>query len=341
MKIRKKIIFRADGDSESGLGHLYRSFALVEMLKKKNECIFLTRENSFIDAIPKDYKTDIIEEDVLYSDEPKWISKKYSCDEYIIIADGYKFSSNYQNELKQYGFGLVYIDDFCKEKMYADIVVNHSLNLTVQNYISAEYTMFALGTEYALLRPKFINAAKKVRVIKHVTDIFICFGGSDINDLTNTSLKGVIDIKEINKIHIVLGGAYTHKKIYDTLEKRKEDVSIYKNISEQEMLELMNKCQLAIVPSSTISYEACSLKMLVLGGYYVDNQERIYKSLDSNGLIYSGGDFNKLTAAGFKQKVLEILNDNVANYKKINANQSKMFDGKQKERFNKLIDSIC
>ena len=171
--------------------------------------------------------------------------------------------------------------------------------------------------------------------------MFICFGGADLYDLTNTALEAVIDIKEIQKIHIVLGGAYIHEKIYSTIEKRKEEVFIYKNITEKEMLNLMSKCQLAIVPSSTVSYEACSLKMIILAGYCVDNQEIIYKGLNFNGLIYSGGDFNNLNVDGFKQKVLEILNDSPEKYKKMISNQSKMFDGNQKERFNKLIEHIC
>ena len=63
----------------------------------------------------------------------------------------------------------------------------------------------------------------------------------------------------------------------------------------------MNKCQLAIIPSSTISYEACSVKMLILGGYYVDNQKRINEGLDLNGMIYNVGDFRELKAEDFKQ----------------------------------------
>ena len=338
---KKKILFRADGNSKIGLGHLFRSFALVEMFKDKYECFFLTREESFTDVIPKEYNIDIIQKNVLYSEEPYWISKKYSSDEFIIITDGYQFISSYQKELKEYGFGLVYIDDLGVEKMFADIVINHSLNLNIKDFASAGYTKFALGTEYAVLRPKFIDAAKKRREIKQINEVFICFGGADFYDLTNRALEGVIDIGEINKIHIVLGGAYLHENIFDTLKKRKEDVFIYKSISEQEMLDLMNKCQLAIVPSSTISYEVCSVKMLILGGYYIDNQEKINRGLEFNGLIYNVGELNKLNANDFKQKVIEIINDSEEKYKKIINNQSKMFDGKQKERFNKLIESIC
>ena len=65
--------------------------------------------------------------------------------------------------LETYGFNLVYIDDLGVEKMYADIVINHALNLNINDFDSAEFTKFALGSEYAVMRPKFINAAKKTR----------------------------------------------------------------------------------------------------------------------------------------------------------------------------------
>ena len=72
----KKIIFRADGNSTIGLGHLFRSFALVEMFKDKYEYVFLTRQDSLNDIIPNEYSIDIIPENILYSEEPYWISKR-------------------------------------------------------------------------------------------------------------------------------------------------------------------------------------------------------------------------------------------------------------------------
>ena len=337
----KKILFRADGNSNVGLGHLFRSFALLEMLKDNYDCFLLTRKDSFIDVIPKEYSINIIPENISYLEEPNWIFKKYSHKEFIIIADGYHFKSNYQKQLKQNGFNLVYIDDLGVEKMYADIVVNHALNLNIKDFDSAGFTKFALGSEYAIVRPKFINAAKKVRKIKQIKQVFVCFGGSDFLDFTNKTLEGIIDLEVIDKIHIVIGATYGHQKKLNTFLKRKNNIFVHKNISENRMIDIMNECQLAIVPSSTISYEACSVKMLVLGGYCIDNQKKINEGFDLNGMIYNVGDFNKLDADGFKQKVLEILKDSPENYKKMILNQSKMFDGNQKERFNKLIEHIC
>ena len=337
----KKILFRSDGNSNIGLGHLFRSFALLEMLKDNYDCFLLTKKDSFIDVIPKEYSINIIPENISYLEEPNWISKKYSNEEFIIIADGYHFKSNYQKQLKQNGFNLVYIDDLGIEKMYADIVINHALNLNIKDFDSAGFTKFALGSEYAIVRPKFINAAKKTRKIKQIKEVFVCFGGSDFLDLTNRALEGIIDLEVIDKIHIVIGAAYGHQKNLNLLLKRKNNIFIHKNISENRMIDVMNECQLAIVPSSTISYEAFSVKMLVLGGYYIDNQKKINNGLDLNGMIYNVGDFNKLKPIDFKLKVLEIINDSNTKHNKIIESQANMFDGKQKERFNILIESIC
>ena len=101
--------------------------------------------------------------------------------------------------------------------MYADIVVNHSIGLTINNFNSVKETTFALGPSYAVLRPTFINAAKKARKIKSIDEVFICFGGSDLYDLSNTALEGLIRLKQIKKIHIVLGAGYKHKEIHTTV----------------------------------------------------------------------------------------------------------------------------
>ena len=225
--------------------------------------------------------------------------------------------------------------------MYADIVVNHSIGLTINDFNSVKSTEFALGSSYAVLRQEFINAAKKSRKIKSIEEVFICFGGSDLYDLSNRSLEGLIKLKQIKKIHVVLGAGYKHNEIHRTSQKRKNSVFIYNNICEKEIIMLMNSCQLAIVPSSTICYEACSVKMIILSGYYTDNQININKGLDDNGLIYNVGNFKSLKPSDINEKVKKIIDDNPTNYDKFIKNQASMFDGQQNIRFKNLIKSLC
>ncbi len=87
----KKIIFRADGNSETGLGHLYRLFSLVETVKDTLEFVFLTKEESTTSIIPNYYNLKTIPKNIKIEEEPKWLSECFSPKEYIIIADGYQF----------------------------------------------------------------------------------------------------------------------------------------------------------------------------------------------------------------------------------------------------------
>lgn len=338
----KKIIFRVDGNSNLGLGHIFRCIALVEMLKKKYDFFFLTRTDSELKVISKHYNLILIPISINICDEPEWINEKYSYNEYIIIIDGYKFNSEYQKNLKDKGFGLVFIDDLAEEKIFADILINHSPNLSSKDFLKgSNKTKYALGLKYAILRPGFLNATKKLKKLKKINEIFICFGGVDNLDLTNIVLEGIIDILSFKKINIVLGASYSHEKIFNTVKKRTKDIFIYKNIDEKKMIYLMNKCQLAIVPSSTILYEICSVKMLVLSGYYVDNQIKINTGFELKKLIYNVGDLRKLQPNDFKIKVNEIISDTNKNHLSYINNQNNSFDGKQSERINKLISSIC
>lgn len=47
--------------------------------------------------------------------------------------------------------------------------------IKANQYKSQAYTKFALGPEYALLRPAFLELSKKKRGIKHIKRVFICF----------------------------------------------------------------------------------------------------------------------------------------------------------------------
>lgn len=333
----KKIIFRADGNSNTGLGHLYRIFALIEMLKESYDCILVTRDNSDLAIIPEVYNLQIIPSNISIDDEPNWLKNNFLPSGHIIIADGYEYEEDYQKDIKNKGFKLVYVDDLAKTHMYADVVINHSICIKPKDYRAEPYTRFALGPEYAMLRPKFIEASKQNKTTNKISNIFVSFGGADFYDLTNKCLKGIINLEKIQKINIVIGSAYKHSEIFNTIKGFEDKVVIHKKLSESQMIALMNECQLAIVPSSTISYEVCSVKMVILSGYYVENQMNIYNGLKTNELIYGGGDFNIYTPQTFHDKVLDILNDNPINYQNKIDRQSRLFDGKQNKRILSLI----
>ena len=98
----KTILCRADGNSKVGLGHLYRMLAIAAFYKDSYELVFLTKECSTSEVIPKDFSLSFIPKGISILEEPQWISNNFSSSDYIIIADGYQFTTNFQKEIKKY-----------------------------------------------------------------------------------------------------------------------------------------------------------------------------------------------------------------------------------------------
>ena len=334
---QKKLLFRADGNSSTGLGHLYRMFALVEMYKDTYEFIFVTKTSSTLKVIPKNYFIKLIPANIEIEDEPTWLSDNFNPNEYIIIADGYQFVSNYQKNIKDLGYQLMYIDDLTTEYMYADIVVNHSPSVVESDYKSEAYTQFVLGTDYAILRPLFLKAASQPRKIEKLDTAFVCFGGSDMYNLSLLATQALLEFENFKQIFVVLGAAYQHTKLFD-LAKQHSKIEIIQNASEKEMIAIMQQSNFAIAPASTILYELSSVKMPILSGYYVDNQKNIYAHLSALNAIYKAGDFSNYTKSDFINEIQKITNK--TDYSRILKQQQLLFKGKSKSKFLSKLNTL-
>jgi UDP-2,4-diacetamido-2,4,6-trideoxy-beta-L-altropyranose hydrolase len=330
----KKIIFRADGNSATGLGHLYRVFALIEMYRGHFDCTLATRVDSYTGIIPRDY--DFVTFDVPASAEAEWLSARYKPSDTIVVCDGYQFDTAYQRSIKARGYYLVYVDDLVEYEMLADIVINHAVSVKAAEYKAAHYTQFALGPVFAMLRPGFLEAAGKPRSIQKIERCFVCFGGADPSDITTKAVRALISFKAIREVNVVLGAAYVHEEVNQIGDPR---VKIYRQIGEDALVELLGRSDFAVVPASNILYEVCAVKMPVLSGYYVQNQKRIWRGCAEKGLIFDGGDLGKYTESDFREKIAGILNDE-GKYRKQIEVQAKFFDGHIKTRFLSLLAEI-
>src|SRR5690606_4375918 len=106
--------------------------------------------------------------------------------------------------------------------------------------------------------------------------------------------------------NVVLGAAYNHTELL-ALAKKNSSLKVYRELDEESLFLVMSKCNFAVVPSSTILFEVCSVRMPVLSGYYVENQKNIYKSSVKNQIIFSAGNFNELSPSDIKDLVINIL----------------------------------
>ncbi|MEP5611113.1 MAG: hypothetical protein ABJP45_02630, partial [Cyclobacteriaceae bacterium] len=67
---------------------------------------------------------------------------------------------------------------------------------------------------------------------------------------------------------------------------------VFQNLSEDEMINLIVRTDLAVVPSSTILFEVIALHKPFITGYYAKNQIEVAEYFRSNGAVVKG-DFKK------------------------------------------------
>lgn len=285
--MKQKIYFRADAGREIGYGHFIRTLALADMLKNDFECVFVTQ-------LPTEYqKTEVAK--VCRLVELPTTDAKFGMfldmlegDE-IVVLDNYFYDTDYQREIKAKGCKLVCIDDIHDKHYVADVVINHSLGISEDDFSIAPYTRLCLGVSYALLRKPFLEATKQK--YRHTIDyrtlrVVVSFGGVDQYNLTRRYIECLKDCDTIRSVTALIGDAFD-----DNRKIKHPKVSYVQNLSAQEIADLFCKNDVALLPASTTMKEALACNLKVIGGYFVDNQRNSFKNFEAIKAIIGVGDY--------------------------------------------------
>lgn len=294
--MKDKIFIRVDGGASTGLGHLVRSMALAEMLKEKYKFDFFCREAP--ESIAEKIKAAGFGF-IRITDEEEFFERAKVI---VVILDGYEFKTEYQKRLKDQECTVVCIDDMHEGEFFADLIINHAPGIKPNDYIAQPYTKFALGLEYALLRPAFLEAAKLKKVPRPSENLFICFGGADPENLTLKALKAASNLDCFKKINVVTGASYLHGETLK--EYSNEKISFHSDLDENAMCSIMLECDVAVVPSSSILLESIACGLKVVTCYYVDNQKDFHTEIVKLGIKTVGK-----VDEDYKERLKHILTD--------------------------------
>jgi UDP-2,4-diacetamido-2,4,6-trideoxy-beta-L-altropyranose hydrolase len=283
MKVKKKIVFRADGNSGLGLGHIARCCALADMLKDNFHCCFYIRATSktIIDNI-QNYCTSVTEinDTVSFDEESETWVNILEGDE-IIVLDGYNFDTGYQLKIKSKGCKLVCIDDMHPYHFVADVIINHSPNILCTQYSCEPYTQLFLGPGYVLLKKIFLQkAALQNKVLDFDNSpLLVCMGGADPGNKTVEIVKEVRQLFPGKKILVIVGSAYKFKDTLQAICKTSDNISVFTSISSEELIALMEKAHIAVTSASTVALEYLCIRGNLFLIHTAGNQSHLYMAL--------------------------------------------------------------
>jgi len=334
------IVFRVDGGTTIGMGHITRCIALADMLK-----------NDFRIEFVSHYLEETIEEQIaqVANSLATLVTKDGSISDIlfinssndIIVIDNYNFKTEYQQAIKNKGCKLVVIDDLHAWHQLADVVINHAEGIDASEYSAESYTKFCLGLDYVLLRKPFLQPKTTVRKITSVKKVFISMGAADINNITQKFTEALLQINGIKEIHLMLGSINPNLDKIEKLIEENRQIKIVQhfNISAKELAELLSQCDVSICPASSISLESCAIGIGLISGFTAENQLGNLKGMEKRKTLINFGDMNLLTVEEIKTKFTAIA-ANPEQLNKLIENQSKMIDGKSPERLLKVFKGL-
>ncbi|WP_242927150.1 UDP-2,4-diacetamido-2,4,6-trideoxy-beta-L-altropyranose hydrolase [Pontibacter vulgaris] len=334
MSPKTRIIFRADGNSRIGLGHVVRSLALAEMLREEFECVFAIQSpNNELQEQIRSVCSGIIILPPCAPTEERYLHEldAYVSSEEIVVLDGYTFGTAYQENIKRKGAALVCIDDLHTDSFVADAIINQAGGITPEMYRAKPYTRFYLGPKYALLRKPFLEAARLERAIPNsAARLLLNMGGADPHNHTLQIARELDGIAILDQVSIVVGGAYTHLQQLQEWLQNKPRFKVYTNLSATEMRNLMQQCPIAITSPSGIAYEYCAVSGLLFVLQTADNQENLCQFLLQTGLAFK---YEELQSILLKKDWKEIFN-------KVVLQQRHYFTGNSPEVYREVFRSL-
>lgn len=288
--MKSDLFIRADGSTQTGLGHLVRCISLGNILDDQFNISFVCRE------IPLQMEDELVQQGISLikiDREEMFLNRIHpKC---TVVLDGYSFDSAYQQKVKNLGCTLAFVDDLHDREFFADLILNHAPGIKKSDYKAQTYTKFGLGPEFALLRPPFLEAARSVdeRARNNIEHILICFGGSDSENLTIRALNVVLNFNQFKKITIITGSAYNYAdELLRTIKNQKKVVH-HHALSGEKMAAAFLESDVAIVPSSGILFEALATGNISISGTYTDNQKEVYAGFKELNAVIDAGEFSE------------------------------------------------
>ena len=325
---QKKIFIRADANCIIGTGHVMRCLSIAHVFAERGEIVtFLTADHNGDSLInSQGFKSICLNSEWTNMESELElmceIIKKEAPS--LLLIDSYYVTEDYLKNLHN-TVCLAYIDDLNKACWDVDFIINYNIFGKACNYTcyNREKTSIMLGPTYAPLRDEFKYLPGHHNK-RYVTDIMVSAGGADPEGITERLMREICSVWRNTCFHFIIGSL--NPRLSELIKTKPENAELH--INENNMAQLMRKCDIAISAAGTTLYELCAAGIPTITYVLADNQIDSANQFDYEGIMINVGDCrDNENFIGQVISAIVFLTQNRNIRKEISKKMQKLVDG--------------
>lgn len=266
-----RMLIRVDAHEKIALGHLMRCLALAEALRLENfEPHFVSLEDADARAILESsgFEYTLVGDEVNTGDdvsETKEILKSIggSC----LLIDSYNIDSEYTQSFMNRRTVVGFFDDFGKNDIFCDIVLNGALSA---NEISYDVPLCLLGGTHAILSKEYWTPKRPHS--GPVNNVLITLGGVDHYNLSTSVLRILEKCGQRFSVSVVIGPYYDNQAEIES-QCSKMSKKVYCFLNPTGLHGIMDTCDMAVSAGGFTLYELATLGIPTVGICLWENQK--------------------------------------------------------------------
>lgn len=322
-----RVLVRADGGADIGMGHVMRCLALAEGLGERGAAVsFLTRAEPAVLARIAAHGWDAVT--LPPGADPgaeaaALVARASAIDARAAVVDVQGFPAQAQACVRAAGLRLTMLDDLGGAGFQADVVLNPNVDARTEAYAAAPHTTLLLGPRYALLRRQFVGrpappAAPAPRVL-------VTMGGGDADNATLRALREADALEAAFNVDVLLGPAFPHGEAVEAAARRaRHPVRIHRDPSDPAGV--MVGATVAVSAAGSTCLELAHLGVPAILLVLADNQAGNAAGLDRAGCARSLGDVTRLSGDRLREALATLLAD-ATGRARMSASGRRLVDG--------------
>ncbi len=288
-----RVIIRADGNQEIGMGHIMRCLSIADALQAKGaEAVFVTADRESLALLRgRGYEPFVLE--CSYREMESELDRfgryfrQHPAE--LILVDSYCITRRYMETVGSWA-RTAWMDDLGEPVYPTDVLIDYNIYGKELPYETA-YRQAGLrlpersllGCEYAPLRAQFAEG-RHSRIRESVSDVLITTGGGDAANVAGELCRRLA--AEIGqgrhrdvRYHVVCGPFSRQKEMLKQFAGENPAFRIHENVTD--MRGLMEECDIAVSAAGSTMYELCSMRLPTVCFTFAENQLRMAACFDA------------------------------------------------------------